>query len=326
MRYQSLGNSGLLVSTIGLGCNNFGKRTDLAATRVVVDAAFDAGITLFDTADIYGGRGASEELLGQALAGRRDEVVLATKFGEHGYPMGYPCSSGSLGSRQYIRRAVEGSLRRLRTDYIDLYQYHRPDPATPIEETVTALAELVREGKVRYLGHSNLTGWQIAEVAELTKQLNLVPFVSAQNHWSLLDRGAETEIVPAARHYGLGVLPYYPLANGLLTGKVRRGASVPTGSRLAEIPEYITAERLDRVEALAAWGESNGRSLLEIGLAVLGAQPGCTSVIAGATRPEQVLANAATTDWVPSREELNELDKIVPPPSGVPGIVAGKAR
>jgi aryl-alcohol dehydrogenase-like predicted oxidoreductase len=322
MRYQSLGNSGLLVSTIGLGCNNFGKRTDLAGTKAVVDAAFDAGITLFDTADIYGGQGASEDLLGQVLAGRRDEVVLATKFGEHGYPMGYPASSGSLGSRQYIRRAVEGSLRRLRTDYIDLYQYHRPDPTTPIEETLTALDELVREGKVRYLGHSNLTGWQTAEVAHLTRELNLAPFVSAQNHWSLLDRGAETEIVPAARHYGLGVLPYYPLANGLLTGKVRRGIPAPEGSRLAEIPEYITETRLEQVEGLAAWGEANGRSLLEIGLAVLGTQPGCSSVIAGATRPEQVLANAATTGWIPSREELNELDKIVPPPSSVPGIVA----
>ncbi len=191
MRYQPLGNSGLLVSVVGLGCNNFGKRTDLEGTRAVVDAAFDAGITLFDTADIYGGQGASEDLLGQVLKGRRDEVVLATKFGEHGYPMGYPASSGSLGSRQYIRRAVEGSLRRLRTDYIDLYQYHRPDPVTPIEETIAALGELVREGKVRYLGHSNLTGWQIAEAAHVAKDLGVVPFISAQPHWSLLDRGAE---------------------------------------------------------------------------------------------------------------------------------------
>jgi aryl-alcohol dehydrogenase-like predicted oxidoreductase len=322
MRYQSIGSSDLFVSRVGLGCNNFGKRTDLDGTRAVVDAAFDAGITLFDTADIYGGQGASERLLGEVLQGRRDEIVLATKFGEHGYPMGYPGSSGPMGGRSYIRRAIEGSLRRLRTDYIDLYQLHRPDPATPIEETVTALDELVQEGKVRYLGHSNLAGWQIAEVAHLTAERGLSPFISAQNHWSLLDRGAETEIVPAARHYGLGVLPYYPLANGLLTGKVRRGTDLPAGSRLAEIPDYVTEERLDQVEALASWGKENDRSLLEIGIAVLGGQPGCASVIAGATGPEQVLANAATSDWVPTTSELAEIDKITPPPSSIPGIVS----
>lgn len=321
MLYRTLGNSSLPVSVVGLGCNNFGGRIGLEQTRAVVHAALDAGITLFDTADIYGGKGASEELLGQVLGQHRHEIVLATKFGEHGHPMGYPASLGSLGSRQYIRRAVEESLRRLRTEHIDLYQYHRPDPATPIEETITALDELVREGKVRYLGHSNMAGWQIAEVAHLARELGLGSFISAQNHWSLLDRGAESEVVPAAQHYGLGVLPYYPLANGLLTGSVRRGQAPPAGTRLAGIPEYITDSRLDRVEELALWGEEHGYSLLQIGIGALAAQPGCSSVIAGATKPEQVKANAACAELVLTDQELAQIDKIVPPPDGVAGVM-----
>jgi aryl-alcohol dehydrogenase-like predicted oxidoreductase len=315
MRYQPLGNSGLLVSVVGLGCNNFGKRIDAAATRPVVDAAFDAGITFFDTADIYGGEGASETILGELLQGRRDEIVLATKFGEQGHSMGYRRAAGANGSRSYIRRAVEGSLRRLRTDYLDLYQFHRPCPTTPFAETYAALDELVHEGKVRYIGHSNLTGWQIAEAAWLGREHNLTPFISAQNHWSLLDRGAEVDVVPAARHYGLGVLPYYPLANGLLTGKVSRGSAAPAGSRLADLPDYVTAEKLDQVEALTAWGEKHGHSLLESAIAGLAAQPGCSSVIAGATRAEQVLANAKAGEWEPTPEELAELDGILPPPA-----------
>ena len=311
MRYQTLGNSGLLVSVLGLGCNNFGGRLDSAATRGVVDAAIDAGVTLFDTADIYGGGGASETCLGEALAGRRDKVVLATKFGHQSYDMGLGPAAGAKGGRGYIRRAVEDSLRRLRTDYIDLYQLHTPDPVTPIEETLAALTELVAEGKVRYIGHSNFTGWQIAEAAHIAKELGAVPFVSAQNHWSLFERAAEQEVVPAALHYGLGVLPYFPLANGLLTGKVRRGGGIPAGTRLAEREHLVTEQRLNQIEALAAWGEKNGRSVLDIGIAALAAQPGCSSVIAGATKPEQIQANAAVAEWIPSAAELAEIDEIL---------------
>ncbi len=234
MRYRSLGNSGLMVSVTGLGCNNFGRRLDLDATRSVVDAALEAGVTLLDTADMYGGGGGSEEMLGEVLAGRRDEVVLASKFGHQDFDMGYGTAAGAKGGRAYIRRAVERSLRRLRTDYLDLYQLHTPDPVTPVEETLAALTELVAEGKVRYIGHSNFSGWQIADADHLARQAGTAPFVSAQNHWSLLERGAEAEVVPAARHFGLGVLPYFPLANGLLTGKVRKGQEPAPGTRLAE--------------------------------------------------------------------------------------------
>jgi aryl-alcohol dehydrogenase-like predicted oxidoreductase len=246
MHYRSLGDSGLMVSVAGLGCNNFGRRVDLAGTRAVVDAAMDAGITMLDTADTYGDGGASEELLGEVLAGRREQVVLATKFGHQGYDMGYGPAAGAKGGRAYIRRAIEASLRRLRTDYIDLYQLHTPDPVTPVAETLAALTELVTEGKVRYLGNSNFTGWQIADAAHVARAAGTAPFVSAQNHWSLLEREVEAEVLPAARHFGLGVLPYFPLANGLLTGKVRRGQAPPAGSRLASRPGYVTDDKLDR--------------------------------------------------------------------------------
>ncbi len=312
MRYRPLGNSGLLVSVVGLGCNNFGGRLDLAGTRAVVDAAIDHGITLLDTADIYGGRESSEELMGQVLQGRRDQVVLATKFGHSKHDMGYPAAAGAKGGRAYIRRAVEVSLTKLRTDHIDLYQLHTPDPVTPIEETLAALDELVKEGKVRYVGHSNLAGWQLAEAAHVAAEGGFTPFVSAQNHWSLLDREVERELVPAAEHYGVGVLPYFPLAQGLLTGKVRRGDAPPAGSRLAERENLLTDERMDRVEALAKWGEAHGRTLLEIAIGALAAQPGCTSVIAGATKPEQIAANVAAGEWEPTAEELAEIDEIVP--------------
>jgi aryl-alcohol dehydrogenase-like predicted oxidoreductase len=312
MRYRTLGQSGLLVSVVGLGCNNFGGRVDLAGTREVVDAAIDMGVTLFDTADMYS-MGASEELLGEALAGRRDQVVLATKFGHRRADMGYGPAAGSKGGRAYIRRAVEGSLRRLRTDYIDLYQLHMPDPATPIAETLAALEELVREGKVRYIGNSNFAGWRIAEAAHVAERSGGAPFVSAQNHWSLLERAAEAEVVPAARHYGLGVLPYFPLANGLLTGKVRRGRPVPEGTRLAARAAPIAEEKLDRVEALIAWAERRGRSLLEVAVGALAAHPGCASVIAGAMSAPQVKANAEAAEWVPTDDELAEIDEIVPP-------------
>ena len=233
MQLRPLGRSGLLVSVLGLGCNNFGGRIDAHQSRTVINAALDAGITLFDTADMYGEDGGSERILGTALAGRRQEVVLATKFGHVRKDMGYGPAAGAKGGRAYIRRAVEGSLRRLNTDYIDLYQFHTPDPSTPMIETLTALHELVQEGKVRYVGHSNLTAWKLAEAAHLAAENGLTPFISAQNHWSLLERDVEAELVPAAAHYGLGVLPYFPLAQGMLTGKVRSGEPLPEGSRIA---------------------------------------------------------------------------------------------
>lgn len=315
MRYRTLGDSGLRVSVVGLGCNNIGGRIDAARTREVVDAAIDEGVTLFDTAESYGAPpGASEELLGEALAGRRDKVVLATKFGSRGNRPddGRGEARGALGGRSYIRRAVEGSLRRLRTDHIDLYQYHSPDGVTPIEETLDALTELVREGKVGYIGSSNFAGWQIAEAAHVARERGCASFVSAQNHWSLLDRSAEREVVPAALHYGVGVLPYFPLAHGLLTGKVRRGQEPPAGSRLAERSHLITPERLDRVEALTSWAGEHGRSVLDVAIGALAALPGCGSVIAGATRPEQVRANVAAGDWEPTAEELAEITALVP--------------
>ena len=314
MRYRSLGKSGLVVSVAGLGGNNFGRRLDVAATRAVVDAAMDAGITLLDTAESYGA-GRSEEILGEVLAGRRDQVVLATKFGHRNAPMGYAAATGARGGRGYIMRAIEQSLRRLRTDYIDLYQIHTPDPATPIEETLTALGDLVAQGKVRYLGHSNFSGWRLAEAAGAARQLGTTGFVSAQNHWSLLERGIEAEVVPAASHYGLGVLPYFPLANGLLTGKVRRGLPPPEGSRLADRLDYVTDDKLDRVEKLAGWAQQLGVTLLDVAVGGLAAQPGCSSVIAGATSPEQIKANAAAADWVPSAGELADLDRIIPGPA-----------
>src|SRR5215467_2887369 len=283
MRYRALGNSGLVVSVVGLGCNNFGRRLDLAGTRAVVDAAIDCGVTLLDTADTYGGIGESEELLGEVLNGRRDRVVIATKFGHHGADMGYGPAAGAKGGRKYIRRAVEESLRRLRTDHIDLYQIHTPDPVTPIAETLAALGELVAEGKVRYLGNSNFAGWRIAEAACLADRYGSAGFISAQNHWSLLERGAEAEVVPAARHFGLGVLPYFPLANGLLTGKIRRGQEPAPGTRLASRKGYLTDGKLDRVEALISWAAERGHTVLEVAVGALAAQPGCTSVIAGAT-------------------------------------------
>jgi aryl-alcohol dehydrogenase-like predicted oxidoreductase len=314
VRYRTLGDSGLLVSVVGLGCNNFGGRLDVDRTRDVVDAAIDAGITLLDTADAYG-QGASEEFLGQVLRGRWDKVVLATKWGAQRADMGYGPAAGAKGGRAYVRRAVEESLRRLGTDHIDLYQLHTPDPATPIAETIAAISELVAEGKVRYAGHSNFAGWQIAEAAHTAREIGGVPFVSAQNHWSLLERSVEQEVVPAALHYGLGVLPFFPLANGLLTGKVRRATGIPESSRLAGRPEWVTEERLDTVERLVEWGEKHDRSLLEIGIGALAAQPGCSSVIAGATSPEQVVANARAGEWVPTAEELAEIDLVIAGPA-----------
>ncbi|MDX6221866.1 MAG: hypothetical protein QOD91_920 [Frankiales bacterium] len=311
MRYQPLGNSGLLVSVVGLGCNNFGGRLDLAATKAVIDAAIDEGITLLDTADIYS-KGQSEQLIGQAIRGRRDKVLLATKWGNQNADMGYGPSAGAKGGRGYIRRAVEASLTRLQTDYIDLYQLHTPDPMTPIEETLAALQELITEGKIRYIGSSNFAGWQIADADHVARQNGFAPFVSAQNHYSLLERGVEAEVIPACEAFGVGMLPFFPLANGLLTGKVRRDTGAPADSRLAGRDAYLTDDKFDRVEALEKWGAEHGRTLLEIAIAGLAAQPTVGSVIAGATKPEQVRANAAAGEWIPTAAELAEINQLVP--------------
>lgn len=311
MRYQPVGDSGLVVSVVGLGANNFGRRIDLDATRAVVDAAFEAGITLIDTADIYGPGGESERLLGEALAGRRDEVVLATKFGMDMGGANGP-DWGARGSRRYVRRAVEASLTRLRTDWIDLYQYHAPDGVTPIEETVAALDELVREGKVRYLGSSNLAAWQVADADSFARHSGTSRFVSAQNGYSLLDRTVERELTPACVRHGIGILPYFPLANGLLTGKYRRGEPAPAGTRLESRLDTVRDRAFDRIEAFESFARERGLSLLDVAIAGLAAQPAVGSVIAGATRPEQVKANAAAGTWEPSAEDLAALDVIAP--------------
>jgi aryl-alcohol dehydrogenase-like predicted oxidoreductase len=304
MRYRQLGSSGLTVSTVGLGCNNFGGRVDLDASRPVVDAAIDAGITLFDTADIYGRRGGSETILGELLAGRRDEVVLATKWGGD---MGTGPEM-ARGSRRYIRRAVEASLRRLRTDYIDLYQHHLPDPLTPIGETLSALDELVAEGKVRYGGSSNLAAWQVADAEWTARDLGVERMISAQNHYSLLERDAEDELLPACERFGVGLLPFFPLANGLLTGKYRRGETAPAGTRLADRP--VDDATFDTVEELSAFADKRGHGLLDLAFAGLLARPAVASVIAGATRAEQIAANVAAGEWDLDDDDVAALDAL----------------
>jgi aryl-alcohol dehydrogenase-like predicted oxidoreductase len=312
MRYRQLGDSGLTVSVVGLGCNNFRSRTSDDDARAVIDAAIERGVTLFDTADIYGGGGGSEELIGEALGSRREQVVLATKFG-----MAMPdAGPEARGSRRYIRKAVRASLTRLKTDWIDLYQYHEPDGVTPVEETLAALDELVREGLVRYVGSSNFRGWQIADADWAAQTGGYERFVSAQNHYSLLERGAEAEVVPACEHYGVGQLPYFPLANGVLTGKYRRGEPLPQGTRLgnntARAEQLLTDTTYDRVEALEKLAAAHGVSLLHVAIGGLAAQPAVASVIAGATKVEQVHANADAGRWEPDDDALAEIDGIVP--------------
>jgi aryl-alcohol dehydrogenase-like predicted oxidoreductase len=302
MRYRQLGESGLTVSVIGLGGNNFGGRIGLEETRSVVDAALDCGVTLIDTADIYGNRGGSEELLGQVLAGRREHVVLATKFG-----MDMGNGTVARGSRSYIRRAVEASLRRLQTDYIDLYQYHVPDGVTPLEETLATLDDLITGGKVRYIGSSNFAGWQVADADWIAQTQHQARFVSAQNHYNLLERDAEQELIPSCVNRGVGVLPYFPLANGLLTGKYSRGQAAPPGTRLTGRESELTDDVFDKLEALERFGAEHGHSLLEVAIAGLAAMPGIASVIAGATKPEQARANAAAGDWELSPDHLAKL-------------------
>jgi aryl-alcohol dehydrogenase-like predicted oxidoreductase len=302
MSTRRLGTEGPEVSVVGLGCNNFGGRVDLEGTRAVVDAALECGITLLDTADTYS-QGKSEEFLGQVLEGRRDRVVLATKFGK---PMdGAP--ELPRGSRAYVRWACDESLRRLRTDRIDVYQMHEPDERTPIEETLGALNELADEGKVRFLGSSNFDVAQIEEADRVARERGLRRFVSAQNRYSLVRREAEDGLLQTCDRLGIGFLPYFPLESGLLTGKYRRGEPAPPDSRLAGRDEWLTDEAFDRVEALERFAAERGLSLLQVGIGGLAVMPAVSSVIAGATKPEQVRANAAAGDWQPSRDDLAAL-------------------
>lgn len=315
MEHRRLGSSGLQVSLAGLGTNNFGMRLDYEQSAAVVEAALEAGINFFDTADIYGG-GRSEEYLGRALGARREDVLIATKFA---MPIGEgPFTRG--GSRHYIERAVAASLKRLGTDYIDVYQMHQPDPDTPIEETLEALTDLVHRGVVRYIGHSNFSGWQIANADWISRTRGLARFVSAQNEWSLLQRGVEAEVMPACREFGLGQLPFFPLASGFLTGKYRRGEPLPEGTRLAAWQQAmpgriaaLTAERnFDTLEALEAYAGERGRSILDLALSWLASDPAVSSVIAGATKPEQIEANVASTlAWRLTPEEFAEVDAIL---------------
>ena len=311
MRYEPLGDSGLVVSVVGLGANNFGRRLDVDGTGAVVDAALDVGINLVDTADIYGNQGGSETLLGEVLRGRREQVVLATKFGmDMGGANG--ADWGARGSRRYVRLAVEASLRRLQTDWIDLYQLHQPDGVTPLGETLAALDDLVREGKVRYVGSSNFAAWQVADADSIARHTGTSRYISAQNGYSLLDRTVERELTPACVAHGVGILPYFPLANGLLTGKYRRGEAAPAGTRMEDRLAHVRDRTFDRVEALETYAHERDLTLLDVAISGLAAQPAVGSVIAGATRPEQVKANAAAGEWQPTADDLAALDAIAP--------------
>jgi aryl-alcohol dehydrogenase-like predicted oxidoreductase len=307
LRHRPLGRSGLVVSHVGIGCNAFGTRIDAEQVRAVVDTALEQGVTFFDTADVYG-LGASEELLGQALRGRREDVVVATKFGMDMEGRNGP-DHGARASRRYLRRAVEASLRRLGTDHIDLYQLHQPDLVTPVEETLTALGELVSEGKVRYVGCSNFAAWEVTHAHHVARELGTPGFVTAQNEYSLYNRVAEDELVPACLHAGVGVLPYFPLAYGLLTGKYRRGEEAPAGTRLSADSQRRRLEGadFDRIDALSAFAQERGLDLLTVAVGGLAAQPGVGSVIAGVSRPEQVRANVRAASWQPSAEDLDAL-------------------
>ncbi len=301
MRKREVG-PGLTVSVVGVGCNNFGWRLEAWQVADVVDAAIEAGITLFDTAESYGD-GQSEKFLGLAVGRRRERVVIATKFG---WGRGFTDNAIARGHPDYVRSAIEGSLRRLGTDYVDLYQYHRPDGVTPIEETLGALNELVDEGKVRFIGSSNFSGAQVEEAEAVSTERGFARFVTAQNRYSWLERGAEEQLVPALERSGVALIPYFPLASGLLTGKYHRGAPEPEGTRLSGRLE-VSDEQWTRIEALEAFAAERGLSLLDVAIGGLAAQPAVCSVIAGAMTPEQVRANAAAGEWEPSAAELDEL-------------------
>lgn len=310
MENRNLGSSGLRVSLVGLGCNNFGMRLDLEQTRAVVDRAFDLGITLFDTADMYGSRGGSETQLGKILGHRRKDIVLASKFG-----MAMSDDGTKIGaSRRYIMSAVEDSLRRLKTDWIDLYQLHQPDPLTPLDETMQALDDLVTQGKIRYIGCSNLPSWQVVESQWISKSMRLNRFVSCQDEYNILNRNVEAELIPAMQKYGCGLLPYFPLASGLLTGKYKR-TEMPEGARLTDMPTfanriYLTDENFDIVDNLNKFANKTGHSILELAFGWMASRPTTASIIAGATKPEQIDANVAAVNWVLSQSEIDEVDKI----------------
>jgi len=310
LEIRNLGTSGLRVSAIGLGCNNFGGRIDLEATRKVIHKAIDLGITLFDTADVYGERGGSETCMGQILGDDRKRIVLATKFG-----MAMDDDDVKIGgARRYIMSEVEDSLRRLRTDWIDLYQIHQPDPRTPIEETLRALDDLIRQGKVRYIGCSNFPAWQVTEAQWTAKCSGLNSFVSCQDEYSLVFRKPEPELIPAMRKLGLGLLPFFPLASGLLTGKYRRNVALPAGTRFANTQRladrYLTERNWEIAERLGDFAESRGHTMLELAFSWLLAQSPVASVIAGATKPDQLEQNVKAGGWKLTAEELAEVDRI----------------
>ncbi|HRD77361.1 MAG TPA: aldo/keto reductase [Hyphomicrobiaceae bacterium] len=310
MELRNLGHSGLRVSAIGLGCNNFGARIDDAAAKAVIHKAMDLGITLFDTADIYGNKGGSETTMGGILGARRKDIVLASKFGmqmdEAGVMKG--------GARRYIMSAVEASLKRLKTDWLDLYQLHQPDPLTPIEETLRTLDDLVRSGKVRYIGCSNLAGWQVADAQWTSRHNGLASFISAQDEYSLLFRDHEKQLFPALHHYGMGLLPYFPLACGMLTGKYERGKAMPAGSRLSTMKnradQYMTDTNWAIVDKLAAFAKARGHTVLDLAMSWLAQRPPVTSVIAGATSAAQVEANVKAASWTLSADDMAEVARL----------------
>ena len=310
MQIRNLGGSGLRVSAVGLGCNNFGQRTDLETSRKVIHRAIDLGVTLFDTADIYAGMGGSETVLGQVLGDRRKDIVVATKYSK---PMSNDGTKQGA-SRRYIMSAVEASLTRLKTDYIDLYQQHDFDSLTPIEETLRALDDLIRQGKVRYIGNSNFPAWRIAEAELTARQMNVNPFVSCQDEYSLVVRDIEKDLLPAAQEYKLGLLPFFPLASGLLTGKYKRGAAAPEDTRFGKVPmlrdRYVTPRNEDIVEKLQAFAQARGHTMLELAFSWLASRPQVSSVIAGATRVDQVEQNVKAVDWALSAEDIAEIDGI----------------
>jgi aryl-alcohol dehydrogenase-like predicted oxidoreductase len=302
---RPLGDSGLDVSVVGLGCNNFGRRIDLDATRAVVDAALEEGVTFFDTANTYG-RGQSEAFLGEVLEGRRDQVTLATKFG-----MDMGDGKGPRGSRDYIMQAVEASLQRLRTDTIDVYWYHRPDGVTPIAETLEALDELVRRGSVRAIGASNFSAQQLDEADAVARERGITRFTALQNEYSLLVSDAERDVLPACERLGIGFVPFFPLASGLLTGKYRRGEAGPSGARLSDREQIASDEQFELLDALQGYADARGVALVDVAIGALIARPVISTVIAGATKPEQVRANAAAARWQPSDADLAELKELL---------------
>lgn len=315
MKQRNVGSTGVKVSLLGLGCNNFGLRMPVEDSRAVIAKALDLGITFFDTADVYGNRGGSETALGRYLGDRSKGIFLASKFGN------VMDEAGTMkgGSRRYVVSAVEASLRRLRRDWIDLYQMHRPDPAVPVEETMRALDDLVKQGKIRYIGFSQVAGWQLADRHWTAKHNGLNPVTAVETEYSLIMRDAERELVPAMKEYGVGLLPFYPLAGGFLTGKYRRGAALPEGARLTKGKRYaerwLTDANWSVLEKLEAFCKARGRTLLELALSWLAAQPVVLSVIAGATKAEQVEANARAIDWELTSQELAEIDAITGGPA-----------